>query len=277
MKRSLEYTRVIEIRNNTGAVLNDVRLIVGGDTQFAGSDNGYADRSTRYGGSAVYTYTGVVPGSMIFSGTAEAPADRYFAGHFNLGRIMAKEEAWLSNEASGSGELVDVGYYLQWGDGARTISAGGVWSVGMSEAIANTALTSTVHTIDNDYILTVRDETLHATLKAQFDHDPNDLKLFRSDGATEVTDGHVGTGMVLRLVIGSEVIDGKTVVVLGDLDGNGKIDTFDASLASRHFLGINTLTGPHFKAADLFGTGVVDTFNALMIVRHFLGLMSLFE
>jgi len=139
-KGSLEYTRTIEVVNNTGAVLSDVRLIAGGDTQYMDSDNGYAMHGTRYGGNAVYTYTDSVPGAMIFSGTTTTPADRYFAGHHNVGRIYAQTDAWLTNEASGAGELVDTGYYLQWGNGTRNIAAGGTWLIGMSEELTSDVL-----------------------------------------------------------------------------------------------------------------------------------------
>ena len=136
---SLQYSRMVEVVNNTGAALNDVRLIVGGDTQYAGQDNGYASLHTWYGGTAVDTYSSTAPGRMIFAGAANTPADRYFGGHFNLGRIYAQQSAWLPNEVSGSSESLDTGYYLQWGNGSRNIATNGTWTVGMNEALMNTA------------------------------------------------------------------------------------------------------------------------------------------
>jgi len=156
-KSSLEYTRTVEVVNNTGAALSDVRLIVGGDTQYMDSDNGYVMHGTRNGGNAVYTYTNSASDKMIFSGTSTTPADRYFAGNFNVGRIYAKVDAWLTNEASGASELIDTGYYLQWGNGARNISAGGTWLVGMSEELTGGVLYGDVN---NDASVDAADITL---------------------------------------------------------------------------------------------------------------------
>ena len=139
-KGSLEYTRSFVINNNTGAALTDVRLIVGGDTQFANDDNGYTGHTTAWDGHAVYTYTDSAPGRMFFSGYVSG-ADRYFAGNFNLGRIYAKEDAWLTNEVSGSSEATDTGYYLQWGDGTYSIAAGAQGAISMREVLMNTTTT----------------------------------------------------------------------------------------------------------------------------------------
>ncbi|MDR2063880.1 MAG: IPT/TIG domain-containing protein [Candidatus Nomurabacteria bacterium] len=139
VRGSQEYTRAVTIVNNTGAELSDVRLIVGGDTYFAGDDSGYTGYGA--GGNMVYVYKDSEHGAMFFSGSTATPADKYFAGNFSSGVAHAKTYANLPNTVSGSAYEVDTSYYLQWGDGSQDIAASGQLTIGMSESITSESTT----------------------------------------------------------------------------------------------------------------------------------------
>ena len=141
VKGSIEYSRMIDIVNNTGSALTDVRLIVGGDTYFSGDDYGYTGHNTS-NGNTVYVYKDATHGAMFFSGLAATPADRYFAGSFTTGHNQAKSTAMLGNTVSGPISYVDTSYYLQWGEGSQTIPAGGTLSIGMSETVTDATTTN---------------------------------------------------------------------------------------------------------------------------------------
>ena len=126
-KGAMEYTREIVVENNTGATMTDVRVIIGGDTFFSGSDTGYTGWAP--GSGTVYTYKSAGHGAMFFYGSTAAPADRYFGGPYGTGANQAKTLAWLSNTVSGSTTVVDTSYYLQWGDGTQDIADGGSWTI----------------------------------------------------------------------------------------------------------------------------------------------------
>ncbi len=61
-------------------------------------------------------------------------------------------------------------------------------------------------------------------------------------------------------------------VLLGDADGNGKIEPADARLALRAALGLQTLTEAQKKAADADGNGKIEPADARLILRKALGL-----
>jgi hypothetical protein len=60
-------------------------------------------------------------------------------------------------------------------------------------------------------------------------------------------------------------------VLLGDVDGNSKVDTNDAILVIKYFLGID-LEGANFNAAvaDVTGDNTIDTNDAVAIIQIFL-------
>lgn len=86
-----------------------------------------------------------------------------------------------------------------------------------------------------------------------------------------------GTAKVLRI---EEIRLSKTgtVLVYGDLDGDGIINSNDYVLISRYILEvINNLPGPYAKeAADLNGDGRIDTLDAAILKRYLLEIINEF-
>ena len=85
-------------------------------------------------------------------------------------------------------------------------------------------------------------------------------------GASISDTDSVGTGYTVT-------IDGRTyeIVKMGDIDGDGVIDTLDSVKALRHYVGSSCLDGPYIKAADVNNDGEVDTLDSLKILRNYLG------
>lgn len=58
---------------------------------------------------------------------------------------------------------------------------------------------------------------------------------------------------------------------IGDVNGDGNVNTFDALLVMRYALGLVELKGSKIKAADFNGDGTVCSYDALVLMRHVLG------
>ena len=58
---------------------------------------------------------------------------------------------------------------------------------------------------------------------------------------------------------------------IGDVNGDGNVNTFDALLVMRYALGLVELKGSKLKAADFNGDGAVSSYDALVLMRHVLG------
>jgi hypothetical protein len=68
-----------------------------------------------------------------------------------------------------------------------------------------------------------------------------------------------------------------TVIVKGDVDGNGNVDTTDYLKIKSAFLGALDLNETYFKAADVDGSSNIDTTDYLKIKNHFLGTCNLYS
>lgn len=65
--------------------------------------------------------------------------------------------------------------------------------------------------------------------------------------------------------------DPDTEYILGDADGNNKVDVRDANMIVRYTLGYETLDETAMKAANVNGDATVDVRDANVIVRYTLG------
>ncbi len=103
----------------------------------------------------------------------------------------------------------------------------------------------------------------------------------RADFAEEVqfayigdADGYAANGMTLIAKAKNHDYNGSVnksyqVVLLGDVNGNGRIDAGDASLISFHVGGSRELTGAALLAADANRDGVVNAADAAFICRKY--------
>ncbi len=77
----------------------------------------------------------------------------------------------------------------------------------------------------------------------------------------------VGTGCVVKVSEDKEYV----VIVWGDADGNGKVDTTDYLRVKGTMYGKNSLTGAYFTAADVDGDGGITVTDYLKLKVYLLG------
>ncbi|MBR5460763.1 MAG: bacterial Ig-like domain-containing protein, partial [Clostridia bacterium] len=96
---------------------------------------------------------------------------------------------------------------------------------------------------------------------------------------TASAEAYVGTGYTVATLMDGEIADYATVIVKGDVNGNGKIDTNDYILIKRAYLGlINVPAGSDTSyAADVNGNGMIDTNDYIRVKNHYRGLLDLFN
>lgn len=90
--------------------------------------------------------------------------------------------------------------------------------------------------------------------------------------------GGWGTGSKVRLFTnnGTVWVADYTNLLYGDIDGNGKIDSFDVAAANRIVLSMSTgLEEIYQMAADVDGSGVVNSFDSSAVARGALSISTL--
>lgn len=87
----------------------------------------------------------------------------------------------------------------------------------------------------------------------------------------------IGTGVTVSLKSGSTTLDSLKVVLRGDYNGNGKIDTSDYSFIKRVFLTTTTPDATRKLAVDVNGNGYVDSNDYMLVKKHFSGQINIYE
>ena len=83
--------------------------------------------------------------------------------------------------------------------------------------------------------------------------------------------GAVGTGMTVDLVVDGSLIQSATIVVTGDVNGDGAVTLTDMVQIRAHLLGRSTLKGAAAQAADLTGDGQLSLTDFVQSLSAVLG------
>ncbi len=70
-------------------------------------------------------------------------------------------------------------------------------------------------------------------------------------------------------IVGGNVVDSITLVLYGDVTGDGKVNLSDLNTVSNHVVGVATITNPDFlEAADVNHDGSIGIADVNIISNH---------
>ncbi len=102
------------------------------------------------------------------------------------------------------------------------------------------------------------------------------ITVFNAENTAVSENTRVGTGYTVKVIVNGAVTDAATIVIKGDVDGNGMVDSTDYMNIKSMFLKRVNLTGAYFTAADCDGTGAIDSTDYAQMKAHFLGSFNLY-
>lgn len=79
--------------------------------------------------------------------------------------------------------------------------------------------------------------------------------------------GFAATGYAVQLLCNDEVIDSATIIIFGDLSGDGIIDSLDELMIDRHLQGVESLDGVALQAADMNNDGYINLLDEDILSR----------
>lgn len=137
-----------------------------------------------------------------------------------------------------------------------------------------------------------KDTTFKLSDKASvclFDEESKIIKIYDDNATSEsiladfiigkdVTIGEIAkiaTGETLKTTCDFADLNTYTLALIGDVNGDGKINSSDALLVLRHSVALDSLTGVNLVASDLDLNGSVNSADALRILRISVGLEKL--
>lgn len=134
---------------------------------------------------------------------------------------------------------------------------------------------SATYTVEDEYLKAVKESTTVDSLLAEFEN--IGLKVLDKDGNVITGPAKVGTGATVNLYKDSTLVDRVTVVVAGDVDGNGLVDSTDYVRVKQSFLRTMELNEAEKMAADVEENNTIDSTDCLRIKSHFLKVYDLYE
>ncbi len=116
-----------------------------------------------------------------------------------------------------------------------------------------------------------------ADLLAQFAN-AQDITAYDANG-NPITDlsTALATGMSLRLMNGTELVNMLTLSVLGDVNGDGKITGLDKAQLNAHTLGTNLLTNERLLSGDINDDGKITGLDKSQLNAYTLGSRDIYE
>ena len=128
---------------------------------------------------------------------------------------------------------------------------------------------------DGGLLMDIRPGT---TVRELLDHLENrELDVLDKNGNKLSGNAPVGTGCMINLMKDGLRLDSCTLVIPGDVDGNGDVDLTDYLRVKSSFLGQFTFGALELCAADVDASGKVDTTDYMRIKSHFLGKYDLID
>ena len=74
--------------------------------------------------------------------------------------------------------------------------------------------------------------------------------------------------------IAEQIANALTVKMLGDANGDGVVDSYDATLIARYDVGLIDANGLNLAVCDVNEDGVVDSYDATLVARYDVGLLG---
>ncbi|OJU14376.1 MAG: hypothetical protein BGN88_11710 [Clostridiales bacterium 43-6] len=94
------------------------------------------------------------------------------------------------------------------------------------------------------------------------------VKIYDQKNAV-ITSGTIGTGYRVQIINGDNGSE-NTIILYGDINGDGLINAIDMVLLKKHALKIKLLTNPYLKAADISHDKIANSIDMVHLKKHIL-------
>lgn len=119
---------------------------------------------------------------------------------------------------------------------------------------------------ETDVIYGINPGTSFEDIFAEFGlSDAFELKAFDAQNTLIENTDTAGTGSKLQILKDGEVVFEKTVLIIGDCSGDGKVNSTDFMMIKMHIFATSLLDGIYFEAADTNGNGAVNSTDFMQV------------
>ncbi|MBQ5973345.1 MAG: dockerin type I repeat-containing protein [Oscillospiraceae bacterium] len=190
-------------------------------------------------------------------------------------RLGADGKWQTSPVFKGLDENTSYRFYMRRAETATSSASGSSRALAVRTSV-RAALTSSVYRVDTDAgrLSGAAAGLTAAKLIAGMDY-PAYVKVFDASGAEAAADAAVGTGWKVALVVDGKTVRSVSLVVTGDVNGDGKATLTDFVQMKSHLLGTAKLSGVKLLAGDLNGDGQFSLTDFVNMKSYLLGNLTL--
>jgi hypothetical protein len=131
-----------------------------------------------------------------------------------------------------------------------------------------TLVNTSKYTVDGTMLGNVQSETKVSSFLSQFEQ--GDYKVVDKNGAQISNTALVGTGAKINLYANGVLVDSMTIVITGDVDGTGKIDTVDYIRIKSSLVGGFSFNEAENSAADVDGSNSITSVDYIRLKTQLL-------
>ena len=118
--------------------------------------------------------------------------------------------------------------------------------------------------------------TVNSLEVSGIDYNENKVSDIKNKITTNLESDIVGTGSKIRVKENGKILRQYNIIIYGDANGDGKIDSMDLLVIRRHILELEMLKGVFIKASNISKNGKMPTsWDLLLIQRHILKLQTI--
>lgn len=140
-------------------------------------------------------------------------------------------------------------------------------------------VTSSKYTVDNSSktVAGIKEFPIKASdFKAKLTTTGGSIKITTANGTEKAGTNNVGTGDQVRVYDASGVHQSTyTVVVYGDVSGDGSINSLDLLRIQKHILSISRLSGVYKSVSDTNRDGKITSLDLLQVQKHILKMKAI--
>jgi len=126
--------------------------------------------------------------------------------------------------------------------------------------------------LDNKKVKRMHDKLKYNDLLTKINvHEQVTTKAFRNEVEINYDTDMIGTGTILKTYLNNKLFNSYTMIVDGDLNGDGKVVANDILFVKSHILKKQTLEGIYFEAGDIDKNGSANAVDILYMKRYILG------
>lgn len=127
------------------------------------------------------------------------------------------------------------------------------------------------YNLENETVTKVKANTKADEFSTNFKHEVIIKDVFDNELSS---DTKVGTGCIVYDKYSGEK---ATIIILGDVNGDGELNATDYLQIKSFFLSISSLDGVYFTAANVDCQGSIDATDYIKVKSHFLGSVDIYE